>query len=106
MSDKLEFGWSSLPGELLKRWPSKENGEPVEPAYLVHCRSNDMEDIMVVTMLEAYGIPALRVYPGDGSFGAVVLGMSGTGADIYVPETLADDARALMEADIDDELQS
>ena len=43
-------------------------------------------------MLEAYGIPCLCVAPGDGSFGRVVLGMSGCGMDIYVPESLYDDA--------------
>ena len=105
MTDK-EFGWSNLPGELLKKWPVGEDGEPVPPAFLVHCKSSDLEDMLTVNMLDAYGIPALRVYPGDGGFGRVVLGMSGTGADILVPETLLEDAKALMEAESDDELQS
>jgi len=34
----------------------------------------------------------------------VVLGMSGTGSNIYVPETMLEDAKNLMEAEPDDEL--
>ena len=56
-----------------------------------------MNDDLKVNMLEAYGIPCLRIYPGDGSFGRVVLGMSGFGTDIYVPESLVEDARALCQ---------
>ena len=49
-------------------------------------------------MLEAYGIPCLKIYPGDGSFGKLILGMSVQGVDIYVPQSLLEDARALCEA--------
>lgn len=106
MAEKMELGWGALPGELLKSWPKGENEQPVPAQFLTHCKSTDMEDTLTVNMLSAYGIPALRTYPGDGSFGRVVLGMSGTGSDIYVPETLYDDAKALMEAEVDDQLQS
>ena len=54
-----------------------------------------MNDELKINMLEAYGIPCLRLYPGDGSFGRVVLGMSGLGTDIYVPESMLEDAQAL-----------
>lgn len=105
VSDKLEFGRGVLPGELLEKWPKGEDGQPVPPVKLAHCKSSDMEDVMTVNMLEAYGIPALRVYPGDGVFGKIVLGMSGTGTDILVPANMYEDAKALMEAEPDDELQ-
>ena len=55
-------------------------------------------DELIINMLEAYGIPCLRDYPGDGSFGKVVLGMSGQGTDIYVPESRLEEARALCAA--------
>lgn len=106
MADKIELGWSRLPGQLLKRWPKGADGEPEPAVFLVHCKSTDMEDELTLNLLDAYGIPALRVYPGDGPFGKVVLGMSGTGSDILVPETMYEDAKALMEAEPDDELQS
>ena len=106
MADKIEFGWSSLPGELLDKWPAQADGEPVTPVYLTHCKSTDMEDELLANMLMAYGIPSLRVYPGYGAFGKIILGISGTGTYILVPETLIEDAKALMEADSDDQLQS
>ncbi len=99
------FG-KSLPGELYKQWPKDMNGEPVPPKYLTHCSSRDIEDLMLVNFLQSYGIPAAVIHPGDGSFGKVVLGLSGTGSSIYVPETMYEHAKELMEAKPDDELQS
>ncbi len=90
-------------GELLRTWPRDENGEPVTPAFLTQCAGLDLEDQLLVNMLQAYGIPCLTRYPGNGGFGKVVLGMSGFGVEIYVPETLLDDARALCEEGAPDE---
>ena len=100
------FDRAKKPGELTDRWPRDENGEPVAPVYLTHCLSTDMEDTLFLSMLESYGIPAVVLQPGDGAFGKVLLGMSGTGSSIYVPETMYADAKALMEAENDDSLQS
>ena len=100
------FGRGKTPGELSEKWPKDENGEPVTPKFLAHRMSVDMADTLLVNMLEAYGIPALVLHPGDGDFGKVILGMSGFGSDIYVPETMYEEAKELMEAEPDDELQS
>lgn len=91
---KLEWG-RDLPGDLLKRWPRDEQGEPVKPAYLTKRSGLDLDDVLLVNMLEAYGIPCLKCYPGDGGFGKVVLGMSGFGVEILVPETMLEEAEAL-----------
>ena len=96
----------SIPGELYKQWPRDAEGEIVPPKFLVHCTSRDAEDVMTVNFLQSYGIPAAVIHPGDGSFGKVVLGISGTGSSIYVPETMYDQAIELMEAKPDDDLQS
>ena len=95
-----------MPGELYDQWPRTPAGEPVAPKFLTHCTSRDIEDVMLVNYLQSYGIPAAVIPPGDGAFGKVVLGISGTGSSIYVPETLYDQAKDLMEARPDDELQS
>ena len=100
-----EFGWSRLPGELYEKWPKDESGEPVPPKFLTHCYSNDFQDTLLVNMLESYEIPAIVEYPGNGAFGKVVLGMSGFGSNIYVPETMYEAAKELMEAEPDDDLQ-
>lgn len=101
---ELSWGRSPLPGDILKIWPRDEQGELIKPALLTHCISNDLQDIMLVNMLASYEIPAFLTHPGDGDFGKVVLGMSGTGSLIYVPETMLEDAKILMEAEPDDEL--
>lgn len=101
--NKLSRGgaWNS---DLLKRWPKDEKGEPEEPVLLCRCKSVDMSDQLLVNMLEAYAIPCLCTYPGDGSFGRVVLGMSGQGAEIYVPRRYYDDAVALCQEEKNEEL--
>ena len=55
-----------------------------------------MQDELLVNMLEAYGIPAIKNYPGDGEFGKVILGMSGLGTDLFVPESMYEDAVNLI----------
>lgn len=95
------FGWSALPGDLQRRWPRDEAGKFVAPRYLATRSSVDMADVFLINLLEAYGVPVLRSYPGDGAFGKVVLGMSGTGSALYVPETLYAKAKDLMEADFE-----
>lgn len=91
---KLEWGKAHL-GDIYDRWPKGEDGQPVAARLLCHRSCVDMSDRLLVNMLEAYGIPCLSVDPGDGSFARVMLGMSGQGVDLYVPETLYDDAVAL-----------
>jgi len=89
--------WSrSLPGGLLERWPKDASGEPEEPVLLTTAINLNLYDEMTINMLEAYGIPCLKRYPGDGSFGKVVLGMSGQGTEIYVPRSMLEDAAALV----------
>ena len=85
----------SLPGELYERWPKDENGEPEEPVLLGTAVNLNLFDELVVNMLEAYGIPCLCRYPGNGSFGKLILGISGEGTEIYVPKSMLEDAAAL-----------
>ena len=77
-----------LPSDLLERWPKAPSGEPEKAVFLCNIKAVDLADELRINMLEAYGIPCLRDYPGNGSFGKVVLGMSGQETDYYVPERL------------------
>lgn len=98
----LKVTWGrDLPGDLVHRWPSTPEKEPVKPAFLTKCTQFDMADRLLVNMLEAYGIPCVTRYPHNGEFGKVMLGMSGFGTEIYVPETLLEDAVALMKGEDD-----
>lgn len=84
-------------------WPKDENGEPLAPAFLLHTDELDYDDELTLSMLRAFGIPALRRYPQNGEFGSVILGMSGNGVDIYVPETMLADARNIISAEISED---
>ena len=100
-----DFG-KNIPGKLYDQWPRTPEGEPVPPKFLTHCSSRDVEDELLVNFLKSYGIPAIILHPGDGDFGKLVLGTSGTGSSIYVPETMYEQAKELMEAEPDDDVQS
>ena len=89
--------WSrSLPGGLYERWPKDASGEQEEPVLLTTAINLNLFDELTVNMLEAYGIPCLKRYPGNGSFGKIILGMSGQGTEIYVPKSMLEDAVALV----------
>ena len=100
MKKETDWGIGKDTG-LYERWPKTEKGEPEAPALLCNCKSLDFSDELRINMLEAYGIPCLRIYPGDGSFGKLILGMSGQGVDIYVPASLLEEAQALCDAEIE-----
>ncbi len=91
-------------GKLFDAWPKDAQGQPGTPAYLTRCSPLDFEAQMVQSMLEAYGIPSIRHLPGDGAFGELIVGMSGSGIDILVPETLLADAEALMKGEPDEDI--
>ena len=99
---KLDWGRTDLTG-LSDRWPRGEDGKPEPARFLCYRSCVDMSDRLLVNMLEAFGSPCLCVDPGDGGFGRVVLGMSGQGVDIYVPEHLYDDAEALSKEENNEE---
>jgi len=80
-------------------WPHDRDGKPVPPAFLVHLNSTDLEGQIVVSMLESAGIPVMTQYPNNGEFGQVILGFSGTGVDLFVPEHLFEDAKGILEAE-------
>ena len=46
--------------------------------------------------MESYGIPCLRQYPNNGELGRLIIGVSGTGTDIFVPASLWADACQLL----------
>ena len=97
------FGLSKGKKEkLVDIWPKDVAGETVKPKFLTHLINNDMQDELTVNMLESFGIPCIMKYPGNGGFGKVMLGMSGDGTDIYVPETMYDDAIGLLKGEFDE----
>ena len=90
-------------GLVSDRWPKDEAGRAEESAFLCTCSNVDLSDTLTVNLLEACGIPCLRDYPGDGAFGRVIMGASGTGVDIFVPRSMLEVAQKLIEGVENDE---
>ncbi len=84
------------PFGLMEKWPRTPEGDPEPPVFLTHCTSLNLEPEMLTGMLSAYGIPCAEIYPENGEFGKVILGMSGTGVDISVPASMFEEAQSLM----------
>ena len=77
-------------------WPKDEAGNMIPPAFLEHIGGNPVDLDMETGLLNAYGIPTTQEYPNDGVFGKIVIGHSGGGVDLYVPETLLEDAKNII----------
>lgn len=86
-------------------WPTQENGDPVPPAFLTHIGGGPLNMELTLNLLNAYGIPYVCEYPNNGLFGKLIMGHPPGGMEVYVPETLAEDAQNVLNADIiaDDE---
>lgn len=100
MKDRSPGDWGLSRQDLSARWPKDPEGRPEKPAFLVNLSDAGGIADMTAAQLEAYGIPVLREYREGGAAGRVVLGFSGYGADLYVPASRLEEARALLtEAD-------
>ena len=101
-----DIAWGKIPpSDLKERWPKTQSGDLEKAVFLCNCKALDLGDELKINMLEAFGIPCLRNYPGDGSFGKVVIGMSGLGTDIYVPESMLEEAQNLLKAEPEEQEQ-
>ena len=93
--------------DLSQRWPKDENGEMIPAAYLKHTAGSELDIGIEINLLEAYGIPVLRKAVLDGDLGKVILGFSGPGEDLFVPETMLEKAKELLAAEpVEDDEES
>ncbi len=97
-----EWGFSR-DGGIEGEWPRNDAGELVPPAFLEHVAGDPMAAKLTRTMLAAYGIATVCRYPNDGELGKVLFGYAGGGVDIFVPETLLEDARNIISTDLSEE---
>lgn len=88
--------------ELLARWPKRADGRPEAQAFLANLQDVGGIADMSIAMLESFGIPVLKKYRSGGGAGRIVLGFSGYGADLFVPVSRLEEAKALLEAPEED----
>ena len=81
-------------------WPNGENGEAVPPAFLKRIHGGPLDMELTLNLLEAYGIPHVCEYPNNGLFGKLILGYPPGGMEVFVPETMLEDAQNVLNADL------
>ena len=84
------------------QWPNSENGDPVPPAYLKHIHGGPLDMELTLNLLVAYGIPYTCEYPNNGLFGKLIMGYPPGGMEVFVPETMLEDALNILNAEIDE----
>jgi hypothetical protein len=89
--------------KLKDSWPKDSGGALVRPTLLTHVGGSALDMQMTISLLEAYGIPAIDHYPNDGEFGRMMIGHAGGGMDIYVPETMLVEAQDILSAEVVEE---
>ena len=95
-----EAVWSFAGGadKALAAWPMGEDGAPVAKAYLKTVSTAAFEDETLCSMLAAYDIPTTRQYTNNGEFGKIILGTGAGIVDIFVPQTMLEDAHKLIDS--------
>ena len=86
-------------------WPKTDSGEFVAPAFLEHVSGDSITLNKERSMLWSFGVPTVCTYPNNGELGNVVLGYAGGGVDIFVPETMLDDARNILSGTLDENFE-
>lgn len=95
--DPAEARWSRTEDfDAVKAWPVGPDGEPEEPVLLQCAADFESYAGLTISRLEAYGIPVLTRYPDGGQLGKVVLGFSGYGVDLFVPQSRLAQAKELL----------
>ena len=88
------------------KWPDDDSGQPVPPVFLKFIHGGPLDMELTLNLLEAYGIPHVCQYPNNGLFGKLILGHPPGGMEVFVPETMLDDAQNVLSADIlEDEIE-
>ncbi len=80
------------------QWPVEEDGEKVKAVRLMDTFDSADDSDMKISLLAAYGIPCFKYYDLDGGAGKVINGFSGYGAGLYVPASMREEAKAILEA--------
>ena len=90
-------------GTAMPEWPVKPDGTREKAVLLCRAADNTAGAEMTISLLAAYNIPCFKYHEVDGAAGKVVSGFSIFGAGLYVPESMAEEAAALLEADVTEE---
>ena len=80
-------------------WPNDESGEPIPPVLLKTVSSANDELAILRSLLESFGIPNVCRFPKELRVTPVVIGAGVVVSEIYVPETMLEDAKNIINTD-------
>ena len=90
--------WSFTGKPDIPAWPQDEQGQKEKAVLLMQTFDSPADTDTVISLLSAYGIPCFKYYDREGGAGKVINGFSGYGASLYVPASLLEDAKEILEA--------
>ena len=80
-------------------WPRDAQGQDEKAVLLMQTFDSPADTDMIISLLAAYGIPCFKYFDYEGGAGKVINGFSGYGASLYVPASLLEDAKEILEAE-------
>lgn len=80
-------------------WPKDANGNPVAPALLKTVSTANDDLAILRSLLESFGIPNVCRSPETVRVTGVIMGAAGVVAEVYVPETMLEDAKNIINTD-------
>lgn len=95
--DKIKWQFSK---PATHNWPHGDDGEPVAPAFLKHVSGGPLDIELALNLLDAYNIPHVSEYPNNGQFGKMIFGVPPSGVEIFVPETMLEDAKNVLDPEV------
>jgi hypothetical protein len=102
LMEQVPASWSYEGEDDNPEWPLDKDGAPVPPVLLTKVLGFQIDYDMKLSLLRAFKIPCVYSFPGAGPLVKVLFGFSGTGMDIYVPETMLEDAKNIISAEAED----
>ena len=90
--------WSFTGKPDIPAWPRDERGQEEKAVLLTSTFDSTADADMLISLLAAYRIPCFKYFDYEGGAGKVINGFSGYGASLYVPASLLEDAKEILEA--------
>ena len=84
-------------------WPKDAQGRDEKAVLLTQTFDSPADTDMIISLLAAYGVPCFKYYDLDGGAGKVINGFSGYGASLYVPQTMLEEAKNILDAKVVEE---
>ena len=79
-------------------WPIDAQGEKEKAVLLTSTFDSTADADMLISLLAAYRIPCFKYFDYEGGAGKVINGFSDSAASLYVPASLLEDAKEILEA--------